>query len=94
MANPLKRFLALLARSLSLRAPPAYFVGKKLEDVGPVLPSRRLVLATAFCLIAVLALSAALLLCIVLLGEAPSELVSAIVSLASTVVGIYVGRRW
>lgn len=94
MADLLKRFMALLIRSLSLRAPPVYFIGKKIEDVGPILPSRRLVFATAICLIALSVLSATLLLCVILLGEAPPELVSAIVGLVSTIVGIYMGRRW
>lgn len=94
MANPIKRLLAFLRRSLSLRSPPAYFVSKKIEDLGPVLPSKRLVLATAICLLAISALSAALLLCVILLGRAPPELVSAIVGLVSTVIGIYMGRRW
>ena len=94
MANPLKRFMAFLRRSLALESPPAYFVGKKIEDVGPILPSRRLVFATAICLLAISALSVALFLCVILLGEAPPELVSAIVGLVSTVVGIYMGRRW
>lgn len=94
MANPFKRFITFLKRSLSLKGPPAYFVGKKIEEVGPILPSRKLVFATAICLIAISALSAALLLCVILFREAPPELVSAIVGLVSTVVGIYMGRRW
>jgi len=94
LRRPLKRLLDILSRSLALEAPPAYFIGKKLEDVGPVLPSRRLVYATAICLLALSALSLALVLCVVLTGQVPPELVSAIVGLASTVVGIYMGRRW
>jgi len=90
----LGKLIAFLERSLSSRAAIAYYVGKKIEDVGPILPSRRLVYATLLCFLALLALSISLILCIVLLGEAPPGLISAIASLAGTIVGIYVGRRW
>jgi len=83
-----------LKRSLAAGPAAAYFTGKKVEELGPLLPSKKLVLATAACFLALSALSAALLLCVVLTGEAPPELVSAIVSLASTLAGIYMGRRW
>jgi len=83
-----------IRRSLAVGAPILYFEGKKVEELGPLLPSRRLVYATAACLLAIVVLSAALLLCIVLLGEAPPELVSAITSLAGTLAGIYMGRKW
>lgn len=89
-----ERLLAWIRSSLAYWPEPAYFTGKKVERVGPLWPSKRLVYATAACFVALMALSTALILCVVLLGQVPSELVSAIVSLASTLAGIYMGRRW
>ena len=94
MRRLLTRFMGLVRSFLAKGHDTAYFTGKKLEEVGPLLPSRRLVYATAACFLALLALCTALILCVVLLGRAPSELISAIVSLASTLAGIYMGRRW
>ena len=71
MRNPFSRFLAFLKRSLAAGPAAAYFTGKKVEELGPLLPSKKLVLATAACFLALSALSAALLLCVVLTGEAP-----------------------
>ncbi|HDI01340.1 MAG TPA: hypothetical protein ENF78_02805 [Candidatus Bathyarchaeota archaeon] len=94
MRNPLSGLLNAIRRSLVASPSILYFEGKKVEEIGPLLPSRKLVYATATCLLAIVMLSLALVLCIILLGEAPPELISAIVSLASTLVGIYVGRKW
>jgi len=93
------RFLAWIEHGLSRPYRPRmalYATGKailKRPELEYVPPSRRLVYATALCLIALVALSVALVLCIFLLGQAPAELTTAIVSLASTLAGIYIGRR-
>ena len=94
-----RRFLAWIQRSLSRPYRPRmalYATEKailKRPELEYVPPSRKLVYATAICFIALSALSAALLLCVVLTGQAPTELITAIVSLASTVAGIYIGRK-
>ena len=94
MRHLLERFLSWIRDSLISQAEVSCLLGKKVIKVGPLWPSRRLVLTTAACFLALTALCTALILCVVLLGEAPPELISAIVSLASTLAGIYVGRRW
>jgi len=92
-------FLAWVERGLSrpYRSRMALYATEKAILKRPELeyvpPSRRLVYATAFCFVALAALSAALILCIALLGRVPTELTTAIVSLASTIAGIYIGRR-
>lgn len=105
MGKALKRawegFLGLLERSLArpyrprLRMPspqPGAQAPKK-PEVAYAPPSRRLLYATALCLLALVALSCALILSIVLLGRAPEELTTSIVALSSTLAGIYIGRR-
>ena len=93
------RFLAWIERGLSrpYRSRMALYATEKAILKRPELeyvpPSKRLVYATVFCFVALTALSAALILCIVLLGRVPTELITAIVSLASTIAGIYIGRK-
>ena len=93
------RFLAWIERGLSrpYRSRMALYATEKVILKRPELeyipPSKTLVYATAFCFIALATLSAALLLCIILLGRVPTELITAIVSLASTIAGIYIGRK-
>ena len=93
------RFLAWIERGLSrpYKSRMALYATEKAILKRPELeyapPSRTLVYATAFCFVALAALSAALILCIVLLGRVPTELITAIVSLASTIAGIYIGRK-
>ena len=84
LSRPYKSRMALYATEKAILKRP------ELEYVPP---SKRLVYATAFCFVALTALSAALILCIVLLGRVPTELITAIVSLASTIAGIYIGRK-
>ena len=96
-----RSFISFLERSLARPYTPALTMGElppgqvrhKKPEVAYAPPSRRLVYATALCLIALLALSAALLVCVVLTGEAPGELTTSIVALASTLAGIYLGRK-
>ena len=93
------RFLAWIERGLSrpYKSRMALYATEKAILKRPELeyvpPSKRLVYATAFCFVALTALSIALILCIVLLGQVPTELITAIVSLASTIAGIYIGRK-
>ena len=84
LSRPYKSRMALYATEKAILKRP------ELEYVPP---SKRLVYATAFCFVALTALSIALILCIVLLGQVPTELITAIVSLASTIAGIYIGRK-
>jgi len=93
------RFLAWIERGLSrpYKSRIALYATEKAILKRPELeyvpPSKTLVYATAFCFIALATLSVALILCIVLLGRVPTELITAIVSLASTIAGIYIGRK-
>ena len=96
-----RAFLGWIERSLTrpykararLGSPgPGDQVGKKPElDYAP--PSKKLLYATAFCFLALISLSTALLLSIILLGQASNELITSIVALSSTLAGIYIGRK-
>ena len=65
----------------------------KRPEIEYIPPSRRLVHATAIALLALASLSVALIACVLITGRAPVELTTAIVGLASTLAGIYIGRR-
>ena len=65
----------------------------KRPEVDYIPPSRRLVYATALCLLALASLCSALIICVLTTGRVPGELLTAIVGLASTLAGIFIGRR-
>ena len=95
------KFLRLVERSLTRPYRPKVSLGRpgpekqvhKKPELAYAPPSRRLVYATAMCMLALTALCVALLLCVLLTGKAPGELTTSIVALASTLAGIYIGRR-
>jgi len=97
-------FLSLVERSLARPHRPRARIGSlgpggpgspigKKPELSYIPPSRKLVYATALCLLALASLSTALLLSIILLGQAPNELITSIVALSSTLAGIYIGRK-
>ena len=96
-----RKFLRLVERSLARPYRPRMSLGQpgpeeqvhKKPELAYAPPSKRLVYATAMCMLALTALCMALLLCVILTGNAPSELTTSIMALASTLAGIYIGRK-